>query len=265
MTPPAAQKNVGRMKRPENPPAAQKNAGHMKRPVTLPAARKETVAGYMKRPVTPSAAQKEGEKMGLLEELFARSAECDTVVFDIGNTLMRFDTEEIMQKLIGAEYRDRIRHALFVPDHTWRWSCFDEGLVPNDELALNIVREEGLPDEAAGEIMYALDHFHELKKGLPLSLGIPRLKEEGKRLLALTNYATPQIDYCWERFDFFRYFDGRVVSSEEKVTKPDPRIFRILTERYHVTPENALFIDDAAANTEAAAALGFKVWNGVFF
>ncbi len=203
--------------------------------------------------------------MGLLEELFARSAECDTVVFDIGNTLMRFDTEEIMQKLIGAEYRDRIRHALFVPDHAWRWSCFDEGLVPNDELALNIVREEGLPDEAAGEIMYALDHFHELKKGLPLSLGIPRLKEEGKRLLALTNYATPQIDYCWERFDFFRYFDGRVVSSEEKVTKPDPRIFRILTERYHVTPENALFIDDAAANTEAAAALGFKVWNGVFF
>ena len=201
----------------------------------------------------------------MLEELFARSADCDTVVFDIGNTLMRFDPEDIIQKLIGEKYRDGIRHALFSPDHAWRWSCFDEGLFPNGTIALNIVREEGLPDEAAVEIMYALDHFHELKTGLPLSRGIPRLKEEGKRLLALTNYATPQIDYCWEKFDFFRYFDGRVVSSEEKVTKPDPRIYRILMDRYHVTPEKALFIDDAAVNTDAAAALGFKVLNGVFF
>ena len=49
------------------------------------------------------------------------------------------------------------------------------------------------------------------------------------------------------------------------MTKPDPRIYRILIDRYSVTPEKALFIDDAAVNTEAAAALGFKVWNGVFF
>ncbi len=203
-------------------------------------------------------------EQALLEELFARSADCDTVVFDIGNTLMRFDQEEICAKLIGGGYRDRIRHALFSSDHTWRWSCFDEGKVPNETLALNIVREEGLPDGAAAEVLYALDHFHELKKALPLSRGIPRLKKEGKKLLALTNYASPQIDYCWNMYDFFRYFDGRVVSSEEKVTKPDPQIYRILAGRYHLTPEKTLFIDDAAVNTEAAEKLGFRVWNGVF-
>ena len=200
----------------------------------------------------------------LLEELFARSEGCDTVVFDIGNTLMRFDPEAICQKLLGDRNRDRLRHAMFAPGHTWWWGCFDEGRFPNGTVALNMVREEGLADECAAEVLYALDHFHELKKALPLSRGIPRLKAEGKRLLALTNYATPQIDYCWETYDFFRFFDGRVVSSEEKVTKPDRAIYRILTERYAVTPEKALFVDDAPANTEAARELGFRVWNGVF-
>ena len=203
-------------------------------------------------------------EQALIEELFARAEGCDTVVFDIGNTLMRFDPEAICEKLIGEEHRARLRHALFAPGHQWWWGCFDEGLYPNETIALNIVREEGLDDGRAEEVLFALDHFHELKKALPLSKCVPRLKETGRRLLALSNYPTPQLDYCWRTYDFFRYFDGRVVSSEEKVTKPAPRIYRILMDRYGVTPSKALFVDDSAANTEAAAALGFRVWNDVF-
>ncbi len=203
-------------------------------------------------------------EQALLDELFARCEGCDTVVFDIGNTLMRFDPDRICQMLLGDERRERLRHAMFGSGHTWWWGCFDEGIYPNETVALNIVREEGLPDECASEVLYALDHFHELKKALPLSRGVPRLKEMGMRLLALTNYPTPQLEYCWQTYDFFRYFDGRVVSSEEKVTKPDRRIYRVLIDRYGVTPEKALFVDDAAANTEAARGMGFRVWNGVF-
>ncbi len=203
-------------------------------------------------------------EQALLEELFARAADCDTVVFDIGNTLIRFDPEEICRRLIGDAHRERIRHALFAPGHTWTWGRFDEGRYPAEEVAGNIAAEEGLGEECAGEILYALDHFHEVMRPLPLSRGVSRLKAEGKRILALTNYAFPQVDYCWQRFDCFRCFDGRVVSWEEKITKPDPRIYRILTDRYGLTPEKALFIDDVAANTEAGREMGFRVWNGDF-
>lgn len=203
-------------------------------------------------------------EQALINELFARAEGCDTVVFDVGNTLMCFEPEDISRRLLGDEYRDRLSHAMFARGHKWWWGCFDEGIYPNETVALNMVREEGLPDECAKEVLYALDHFHELKRELPLTRALPRLKGSGRRILALTNYATPQIDYCWERFGFFRYFDGRVVSSEEKVTKPDPRIFLILTERYGVDPGKALFVDDTAVNTEAARALGFRVWHGVF-
>jgi len=46
------------------------------------------------------------------------------------------------------------------------------------------------------------------------------------------------------RFEFLSWFDGIVVSGEEGVIKPDPRIFRILLERCRIAPGEAVFIDD---------------------
>ncbi len=200
----------------------------------------------------------------LLECLREKTRDVDTVVFDIGNTLMRFDPDAICEKLLPEAHRERLRHALFVPDHSWRWYCFDQALSSNEEIARNIVLQEGLEEACAGEVLYALDHFHELKKALPLSRGIPALKAEGKRILALTNYPWPQLEYCWETYDFFRYFDGRMVSSLEKLVKPDPRLFLRLIDRFALVPEKTLFVDDNADNTAAAAALGMKVWQGDF-
>ena len=200
----------------------------------------------------------------LLLELEKRTANADTVVFDIGNTLMRFDPDAICDRLLPEEYRDRLRHAMFAPGHTWCWPCFDEGKHSQETIARNMVLEEGLPEACAAYVLYALNHFHDLKGALPLGKGVEDLHRRGKRILALTNYATPQIDYCWNTYPFFRFFEGRVVSSEEKIVKPDPEIYLRLVRRYGFDPHKALFIDDVKANTDAAAALGFQVWNGDF-
>ena len=53
-----------------------------------------------------------------------------------------------------------------------------------------------------------------------------------------------------------------MVSGEEGVIKPDPRIFRILLERYRIAPEEAVFIDDSPTNAAAATALGM---HGIHF
>ena len=52
-----------------------------------------------------------------------------------------------------------------------------------------------------------------------------------------------------------------MVSAREKLVKPDPAIFQLLTERYRLYPRDTLFIDDARANVEAAASLGFQIWH----
>lgn len=54
-----------------------------------------------------------------------------------------------------------------------------------------------------------------------------------------------------------RRIERFVFSNEIGVRKPDPRAFAALSEALRVPPEATVFIDDAAANIEAARALGF--------
>jgi len=49
-----------------------------------------------------------------------------------------------------------------------------------------------------------------------------------------------------------------VVSGTEKLIKPDPKIWKVLLERYQINAEESVFIDDNAKNIEVAKSLGFK-------
>lgn len=53
-------------------------------------------------------------------------------------------------------------------------------------------------------------------------------------------------------------FDSIVISAEEGVVKPDPRIYRISLNRLEVQPGEALFIDDMFPNVDAARQLGMQ-------
>ncbi len=98
-----------------------------------------------------------------------------------------------------------------------------------------------------------------LKGEFPRSVDLlKRLKGQGYGIYGLTNWSAETIPLAYSRYDFFALFDGIVVSGEEKIIKPDPRIFEILLERYHLTAGDTLFIDDSRANIEAAARLGFQ-------
>ena len=54
------------------------------------------------------------------------------------------------------------------------------------------------------------------------------------------------------------WFDGRVVSGEEKTRKPFPEFYQLLLDRYSVNTSEALFIDDNLRNIKAAEGLGIK-------
>ena len=88
------------------------------------------------------------------------------------------------------------------------------------------------------------------------------LKRRNVLLYALSNWSAETFPPLRTRFAFLEWFDGIVVSGEEGVMKPDPRIFRILLERYRITPEEAVLIDDDPRNPAVAAALGM---HGIHF
>lgn len=84
-----------------------------------------------------------------------------------------------------------------------------------------------------------------------------KLKELNKyKMYALTNWQADLFNIALVRYSFLHWFDGRVVSGEEKMRKPFPEFYQVLLDRYNVKPEEALFIDDNLRNVKAAEQLG---------
>ena len=82
------------------------------------------------------------------------------------------------------------------------------------------------------------------------------LKAAGMPVHGLTNFGAETLAQTRRRFDFLNAFDTVVVSGEEGVIKPDPKIFEILIERAALTPSRTAFVDDSPRNVEAAQKLG---------
>ena len=57
-------------------------------------------------------------------------------------------------------------------------------------------------------------------------------------------------------------FDALIISSEVGLMKPDPRIYQLALDKLGVAAKEAVFVDDAAINVDAARALGMQ---GVLF
>lgn len=102
-------------------------------------------------------------------------------------------------------------------------------------------------------------HWTEMLKG-PIAETVDifrRLKRSGNyKMYALTNWQANLFDIALVRYDFLHWFDGRVVSGEEKTRKPFPDFYQRLLDRYQVDPAKALFIDDNLRNVKAAEELG---------
>ncbi|OZG68031.1 HAD family hydrolase [Bifidobacterium eulemuris] len=82
------------------------------------------------------------------------------------------------------------------------------------------------------------------------------LDAAGIRMWGLTNFTTDYVEAARERFPELRLLSDVVVSSEEGMIKPDPRIFRRAIERFGVDPAATAFVDDKRRNADVAGLEG---------
>ena len=68
------------------------------------------------------------------------------------------------------------------------------------------------------------------------------------------NYYTPE--------QMEKYFDRVVLSYQEAIAKPDPRIYQLVCERLGVEPSECVFADDNEVNVDAANKIGM---HGIVF
>lgn len=77
-------------------------------------------------------------------------------------------------------------------------------------------------------------------------------------LALLTNSGPKTRSGLVARHGLERWFPVIVISAEEGISKPDPRIYRRACERLGRAPGECLFVDDRQANVEGAEAVGLS-------
>ncbi|MBT1160467.1 HAD family phosphatase [Bifidobacterium sp. SO1] len=88
------------------------------------------------------------------------------------------------------------------------------------------------------------------------------LDTAGVRLWGLTNFTAKFVHAAHLKFPWLALLRDTVVSSEERIHKPDPEIYRRAIDRFGVDPATTAFVDDKARNADAATAVGL---NGIRF
>lgn len=137
------------------------------------------------------------------------------------------------------------------------WPQLDRGTISDEEAVLSVCKR--LPDKFHPIVEDVITGWW--KRPLVPMEGmeavIEELKENGYNIYLLSNAALCLRQY-FHRIPGSQYFDGHIVSSEEKLLKPQHEIYETLFERYQLNPEECFFIDDSPYNIEGAHMCGME-------
>jgi 2-haloacid dehalogenase len=175
------------------------------------------------------------------------------VVFDLGGVLIDWDPRYLYRKLLADEAAvEEFLATVCTPE----WNAEQDRGRPFAEGVAELVERH--PAHAAAITAYH-ERWPEMLGGdLPGTVELlAELRAAGVPLYALTNWSAETFVVARERFAFLEWFDGVLVSGEERLVKPDPAIFELLADRFGLDPETTFYVDDSEANVAAAAALGF--------
>lgn len=177
-----------------------------------------------------------------------------TIVFDVGNVLIRWDPRLLYRDLIPD---DEKRDWFMANVCTAAWNIEqDRGRSWEEAVALLVAAHP----EWEREIRAYDQRWHETAPYvLDESVAIlAELKAKGEKVYAITNFSREKWAECLIRFPFLQSFDGVVVSAHERLIKPDPAIYRVLLERYELVAGDCIFVDDSEKNVDAARAVGMQ-------
>ncbi|WP_299527801.1 HAD family phosphatase [uncultured Lutibacter sp.] len=182
--------------------------------------------------------------------------EIDTIIFDLGGVLVDWKPEYVYRKVFNGD-EEKVQwflNTICTPE----WNIEQDGGRSIEEgVRLKIAEFPKYEDL----IRLFYNEWEHMFSG-PIIQNVELFKKlkisKKYKIYALTNWSAEKWELAIELFPFFNNFDGIVVSGQEKTRKPNPEIYKILINRYKITPENAIFIDDNKENIIAAENIGLK-------
>ena len=173
-------------------------------------------------------------------------------LFDIGNVIVRFDFTRALRAV--ASLSDAPDEAAVLQRIDAVKLVYEDGQMTRDAFlreAFALLKYRGTREQfiaAWQDIFWANEPMHALIRSLHGRFPI--------HLLSNTN--DMHVEGLFRDFDVFGCITTGVYSHEVQASKPDPRIYAIACEKCGIEPATTFFIDDLAANIEAARAAGFQ-------
>lgn len=176
------------------------------------------------------------------------------LILDIGNVICDWNPDGLVATAFDNESdrQEALRVTVSNPD----WLALDRGQISVDQAIKNACARTSLDSEGIAKVYTNLCTS---LTALPSTMeAMHRAKAASVPIFILSNMQTHAWDYLAETYDCWSACEGVVVSCDVGLIKPDPAIYRHLCEKFLVTPESCVFVDDMAENIEAARAFGMQ-------
>ena len=181
------------------------------------------------------------------------------IIFDMGNVMILFDPSYFIDREGITDPADRrlVMNGLFL---SLEWAQMDSGVL-TEETAWPVILER-FPDRLKESVRRLLFSWAQPAEPVPgMEELVRRLKAAGYGVWLLSNASAAQHRY-WPDIPASRFFDGTLISCDIGYVKPMREIYHAFTDRFGLSPEECVFIDDSAANVAGAVSCG---WNGIVF
>lgn len=176
------------------------------------------------------------------------------VVFDLGGVLVDWNPRYLYRNVFKSE--DEMEYFLqhvCSPEWNARLDAglpFEQAIEERCQAYPHYTREIRLywdrwPEMLRGEISSVVEVFRQFQ-----DMG-------GFKIYALSNWSSQTFPVAQEKFAFLSEFDGLILSGNEGLIKPDPKIFDLVLDRYELMAADCLFIDDNLDNVTTALDMGF--------
>ena len=178
----------------------------------------------------------------------------NTIVFDLGGVLIDWNPEYLYSRIFPNEEE---RKWFLSTICTLDWNEQQDAGRTLQEGTEHLVKK--FPEHEASIRAY-YGRWKEMLGG-PIHETVEIFRQlkfnTGLKLYALTNWSAETFPVALELYDFLHWFDGRLVSGEEKVRKPFKEIYQLLIDRFGIDPKKAIYVDDNVRNVLPARELGF--------
>lgn len=176
------------------------------------------------------------------------------LIFDVGNVLLEYRWYQMLLDYGLSEAEAQTARPLIFENDLW--NEFDLGNLPTEEIVDCYCKQ--LP-QYEGILRWFFSHLELMHVARPdVWEKVHVLKEKGYRIYLLSNYSKDFFDVHTKGASFMEDIDGKVVSYEVHMMKPDKAIYEYLLQKYDLQPEESVFFDDRKENTEAAEELGIR-------